>query len=122
MGRPDWRVAGATGLLVGVTIGGFSLASASSVDRAVDAIELRDTGGAARPPETPRVDTGSAAPASPLLPPTASPGPVAPDGRSPEVIVPPVIVERASTPTPRPTPTPVPVADSDSVASVDSDA
>jgi hypothetical protein len=121
MGRPDWRVAGAAGLLVGVTIGGFSLASASSVDRAVDAIELRDAGGAVRPSATPRTDVASVPPASPAPPPAASPETPAPADGTPEVVLPPVIIERASTPTPRPTPAPVPVTDSDSDASVDSD-
>jgi len=125
MGRPDWRVAGAAGLLVGVTIGGFSLASASSVDRAVDAIELRDAAGVGLPAATPRVGVEGAPSYSPGPPSTPPPSTPAPSARSPEVIVPPVITERATTATPRPTPrptlAPVPVTDGDSVASVDSD-
>jgi hypothetical protein len=38
----DWRVAGAAGLAAGLTVGGFSLVSASSVDRAVRTVELRE--------------------------------------------------------------------------------
>lgn len=107
MARPDWRVAGATGLVIGLTIGGFSLVSASPPGPAVAPITLRSS--------------------DPSLPPDASPGVTFPlpgispapadsavSPASPDVVAPPVISERA---TPRPTPRPTPVVDSDSVAS-----
>ena len=41
MQRPDWKIAGAAGLAIGVTIGGFSLVSAGGLDRAVRNIEIQ---------------------------------------------------------------------------------
>jgi Pyruvate/2-oxoacid:ferredoxin oxidoreductase delta subunit len=43
MKHPNWRVAGAAGLAAGLTVGGFSLVSASSVERAVQAVEFRES-------------------------------------------------------------------------------
>ncbi len=43
MKHPNWRVAGAAGLAAGLTVGGFSLVSASSVERAVQTVELRES-------------------------------------------------------------------------------
>ena len=43
MKKPNWRVAGAAGLAAGLTIGGFSLVSASDVGRAVQAVEARES-------------------------------------------------------------------------------
>jgi hypothetical protein len=39
----DWRVAGAAGLAAGLTVGGFSLVSASGIDQAVNAAEATES-------------------------------------------------------------------------------
>jgi hypothetical protein len=39
----DWRVAGAAGLAAGITVGGFSLVSASGVDRAINTVEIANS-------------------------------------------------------------------------------
>ena len=107
MARPDWRVAGATGLVIGLTIGGFSLVSASPPGPAVAPNHLRFN----HPPLPPHPSPGELSPLPGLSPAPADPA-VSP--ASPDVVAPPVISERA---TPRPTPRPTPVVDSDSVAS-----
>ena len=43
MRHPNWRVAGAAGLAAGLTVGGFSLVSASSLERAVQTVEVRES-------------------------------------------------------------------------------
>ena len=39
----DWRVAGAAGLAAGLTVGGFSLVSASGVDQAINTVEIAES-------------------------------------------------------------------------------
>jgi hypothetical protein len=39
----DWKVAGAAGLAAGITVGGFSLVSASGIDRAVNTVALAES-------------------------------------------------------------------------------
>jgi hypothetical protein len=43
MKKPNWRVAGAAGLAAGLTVGGFSMVSASSLERAVQTVEVRES-------------------------------------------------------------------------------
>jgi hypothetical protein len=106
MPRPDWRVAGAAGLLAGLSIGGFSLVSASPPATTVAPIELRRSD----PSLPPAASPGVTVPA-PSISPVPSDSAVSPE--SPEVVVPPVISERA-TPGRTLRPVPVPVVDSDS--------
>ena len=39
----DWRVAGAAGLAAGLTVGGFSLVSASGIDQAITAVDATES-------------------------------------------------------------------------------
>jgi outer membrane biosynthesis protein TonB len=39
----DWRVAGAAGLAAGLTVGGFSLVSASGIDQAIKTVEATES-------------------------------------------------------------------------------
>jgi len=133
MKRPDWKIAGAAGLLAGMTVGGFSFVSASGADRAVRTIEL-DGNTAAATPALRWIDESSDSaqlvePRSSAAAPTATPVPTdsvdsADSTNSPDVVSRPIVEERKSTPKPTATqkPAPAPIvssADSDS-ASVDS--
>jgi hypothetical protein len=113
MTRPDWRVAGATGLLAGIAIGGFTLTAGAPVDRAIRAIELQEA--VALP--------GGPATSSPIIDRAAertlaSPAPAAPSGddeltasvASPAVVAPPIVSERS---------TPIVELDSDDAESAD---
>ena len=115
MTRPDWRIAGAAGLLAGLTVGGFSIVAGSSLDRAVAAIELRDTGEVPVSSAVPSPDVGAdrGAPRTPVPP--GGNDPATASVASPEIVTAPIVTERA---TPRP-PT-VSDLDTDDAGSVDS--
>jgi hypothetical protein len=139
MKRPDWKIAGAAGLLAGLTVGGFSFVSASGTDRAVRTIELEEGTGAASPALRWIDESSDSAqvvePRSSAAVPTATPAGTdsvdsAESTSSPDVVARPIVEERTATPKPKATqkPAPAPVAtpaDSDSAsadsASADSD-
>jgi hypothetical protein len=118
MQRPDWKVAGAAGLLAGLTIGGFSFVSGTgTVDRMVRSIELRGDGATAT--GTPGIIIGgpSDGPDAGVPEPIVSPAPDSATASldSPVVVAPPIVTEKAT-----PKPTPRPVLDSDDSDSADS--
>jgi hypothetical protein len=103
--KPSWRVAGAAGLAAGLTVGGFSLVSASGLERAVQAVESRE--GQAAPAADTMVLTWARATTAP----ERSVYPASPE--KPELTAPPVVaVEPTAHPTatPHPTPHPTPQA------------
>ena len=106
----DWKVAGAAGLAAGLTVGGFSFVSASSVERAVRTVEIRE--GQAAPRTDPMLlvlSRATAAPAHALD---------SVSGDQPEVVAPSVV---SATPKPTPkatTKVTTKVQSHDSVASV----
>ena len=99
MRHPNWKVAGAAGLAAGLTVGGFSLVAASSVERAVQAVEVRESHA------SPAADSVRLAIARATTAPTHSLDPASPD--KPTVTTPSVVShEPAASPKATPAPTP----------------
>ncbi len=97
MRHPNWKVAGAAGLAAGLTVGGFSLVAASSVERAVRTVEVRESHA------SPAADSLRLAMASATTAPTHSLDPASPD--KPTVTTPSVVShEPAASPSDPPTP------------------
>jgi len=136
MQRPDWKIAGAAGLLAGLTVGGFTFVSASGADRAVRTIELDEAAGAAASPalrwidessDSPQTFDAASSPFGPAATSDATDSAVSVDSTdSPDVVAKPIVEERAATakpkakPKPAKAPAPAP-ADSDSSDSDSSD-
>ena len=99
MRHPDWRVAGAAGLAAGLTVGGFTLVAGSSVDRAVQVVEFRESRAA------PTADSMLLVVAKATTAPTHSLDPASPD-RHPVATPRPVSHEPEATPHPTATPHP----------------
>ena len=134
MKRPDWKIAGAAGLLAGLTVGGFSFVSASGTDRAVRTIELEERTGAASPALRWIDESSDSAqmvePRSSAAAPTATPAGTdsvdSPESTSsPDVVSRPIVEERTATSKPsatqKPAPAPVTASDSADSDSADSD-
>lgn len=68
MQRPDWKIAGAAGLTIGLTVGGFSLVSAGGLDRAARNIEIQGERVSASPGALMLVDDVSASPSASARP------------------------------------------------------
>ncbi len=83
MRHPNWKVAGAAGLAAGLTVGGFSLVAASSVERAVRTVEVRESHA------SPAADSLRLAVARATTAPTHSLDPASPD--KPTVTTPSVV-------------------------------